>query len=63
VTYLVAALFFALALLGSTVMLHMIVLRGWEDILLALRGELGLRPEGRRRTPRAPAGFHRRAAF
>ena len=49
-TYVAAALFFTLALLGAAVSLHMLVLQHWNEIVLALRGELGLsRPD-----PRAP---------
>ena len=41
-TYLAAALFFTLALLAAAVSLHMMVRQHWDEILLALRGELGL---------------------
>ena len=61
-TYLLAALFFTLALLGSAVALHMIVLQSWDEIVLALRGELGVRRPARgSRVPAAPA--RRRVAF
>lgn len=63
VTYFAAALFFTLALLGAAVSLHMLVLQHWDEIMLALRGELGLsQPE--RRAPRAGRPTpQRRAAF
>ena len=41
-THLAAALFFVLALLGAAVVLHMTVRQYWTEIMLALRGELGL---------------------
>lgn len=41
-THLAAALFFVLALLGAAVVLHMTVRQYWAEIMLALRGELGL---------------------
>ena len=61
-TYLLAALFFTLALLGALVALHMIVLQSWDEIVLALRGELGLRPPVPRALRPEQARFHGRAA-
>jgi hypothetical protein len=63
VTYFAAALFFTLALLGAAVSLHMLVLQHWSEIVLALRGELGLsRPV--RRTPQLGRPMpQRHAAF
>jgi hypothetical protein len=63
VTYFAAALFFTLALLGAAVTLHMTVLQYWDEILLALRGELGLRPPVRRAPRQASATRFGRAAF
>ena len=62
-TYFAAALFFTLALLGAAVSLHMIVLQYWDEILLALRGELGLRRPDRRKPRLARPMPRRRAAF
>jgi hypothetical protein len=42
VTYLAAALFFTVALLAALVAIHMTVRLNWREILLALRGELGV---------------------
>ena len=39
--YLAAALFFTLSLLAAVVVLHVTVRLYWNDILAALRGELG----------------------
>lgn len=62
-TYFAAALFFTLALLGAAVSLHMVVLQYWDEILLALRGELGLKQPARR-APRVSRPMpRRRAAF
>lgn len=47
--YLAAAIFFTLALLAALVATHVTVRLHWPEILLALRGELGVA------TPRAPA--------
>jgi hypothetical protein len=53
-----AALFFTLALLAALVAIHVTVRLHWPEILLALRGELGVA------RPRAAAGGGiRRAAF
>ena len=41
-THLAAALFFVIALLSAAVVLHMTVRQYWAEIVLALRGELGL---------------------
>ena len=41
VTHLAAALFFTLSLLAAAVAIHVTVRLYWEDILAALRGELG----------------------
>ncbi len=61
-TYLAAALFFTLVLLGSAVSLHMLVLKHWDEIVLALRGELGLSQPGRR-SRHGPVTPRRRVAF
>jgi hypothetical protein len=58
VTYLAAGLFFTLALLAALVAIHMMVGRHWREIVLALRGELGLATPPAR--PAAPAGGNRR---
>ena len=41
-TYLAASLFFTLALLAALVAVHVTVRLHWREILLALRGELGV---------------------
>ena len=59
-TYLAAALFFTLALLAALVAIHMTVRLNLREILLALRGELGVA------TPPAAASapsMRRRAAL
>ena len=56
--YLAAALFFTLALLVALVAIHVTVRLHWPEILLALRGELGVTP----RAQPAPAPMQRRAA-
>jgi hypothetical protein len=63
VTHLAAALFFTLALLGAAVAIHLTLRQYWDDILRALRGELGLgvRPPARPE-PGSAMGFGR-AAF
>jgi hypothetical protein len=43
VIHLAVALFFTAALLAAAVSIHLTVKLYWSDILLALRGELGLR--------------------
>ena len=53
--YLAAALFFTLALLAALVAIHVTVRLHWPEILLALRGELGVRPSA---APAAPARQH-----
>ena len=58
--HLAAALFFTAALLAAAVTMHMTVRLYWTDILLALRGELGLRPTAPQVEPYAAA--RRRAA-
>ena len=63
-THLASALFFIVALLGAAVILHLTVRKYWDEILLALRGELGLAvrsPAGPDR-PRAVVMPMRRAA-
>jgi hypothetical protein len=60
VTYLAAALFFTCALLAALVAAHMTVRLHWQEILLALRGELGAVSAPQRRA--APAGARRRRA-
>jgi hypothetical protein len=62
VIYLAAALFFTLALLAALVAIHVTVRLHLPEILLALRGELGLATPPARSA--APAGAVRqRAAF
>jgi hypothetical protein len=62
VSYLAAALFFTLALLMALVAIHMLVRLHWQEILLALRGELGaVRPAAPRAAP--GAAMRRHAAF
>jgi hypothetical protein len=51
VIYLAAALFFTLALLAALVAIHVTVRLYWPEILLALRGELGLTPQARASIP------------
>jgi hypothetical protein len=63
VTYFAAALFFTLVLLGAAVTLHMLVLQNWDEIMLALRGELGLKQPERRAPRLARSTPQRRAAF
>ena len=58
--HLAAALFFTAALLAAAVTMHMPVRLYWSDILLALRGEMGLSPSAPRAQPHA--GPRRRAA-
>jgi hypothetical protein len=63
VTYLLAALFFTLALLGAAVAIHMTVRAYWSEILLALKGELGAAPKRPAAAQPAPAyAMHRRPA-
>lgn len=64
-THFAATLFFALALLGAAVAAHLTVRQYWGEILLALRGELGLeiRPPVRQAPPRPQAMGFGRAAF
>jgi hypothetical protein len=52
VIHLVAALFFTGALLVAAVSIHLTVKLYWSDILLALRGELGVRQSAPRATVR-----------
>jgi hypothetical protein len=59
VTQLAATLFFALAFIGAAAILQLTVRSYWTEILLALRGELGIKQ------PARPAPVHaarRRAA-
>ncbi len=51
--HLAASLFFILALLAAAVAAHLTVRNYWREILLALRGELGLelRPAAAPRRP------------
>jgi hypothetical protein len=59
VTYLAAALFFTLTLLAALVAIHLTIRLHWQEILLALRGELGaVRPPARA----VPAGAMRSSA-
>jgi len=64
VTYLLAALFFTLALLGAATAIHMTVRTYWTEILLALKGELGAAPKPAA-APTSPVfvTMPRRAAF
>ena len=43
-THVAAALFFIVALLAAAVAIHMTVRIYWAEIVLALKGELGLEP-------------------
>jgi hypothetical protein len=62
VTHLAAAIFFTLMLLVAAVAIHMTVRLYWSQILMALRGELGL--DVKRPAQAAPAyGQRRHAAF
>ena len=47
-TYLAISVFFTFALLGSSVAVPLMVLRNRDEILLALRGRLGLHREAAR---------------
>ena len=58
--HLAAALFFTAALLAAAVTMHMTVRLYWSDILLALRGEMGLSPSAPWAQPNAAQ--RRRAA-
>ena len=58
--HLAAALFFTAALLAAAVTMHMTVRLYWNDILLALRGEMGLSPSSPMAQPHAAP--RRRAA-
>ena len=63
--YFVAALFFTAALLAAAVSIHLTVKAYWSDILLALRGELGVRQSAPRATLRPSPAYatpSRRAA-
>ena len=64
-TYLLAALFFTLALLGAAVAIHMTVRNYWSEILLALKGELGAAPKAQAAVRPSPAfaTSRRHAAF
>ena len=59
-SHLAAALVFTAALLAAAVTMHMTVRLYWSDILLALRGEMGLSPSAPRAQPNAAQ--RRRAA-
>jgi hypothetical protein len=64
VTYLLAALFFTLALLGAAVAIHMTVRAYWTEILLALKGEWGVAATAQTAAPSpAYASRRQRAAF
>jgi hypothetical protein len=64
VTYLAAAIFFTLALLGAAVAIHMTVHTFWTEILLALKGEWGAAPKVQAARPSpAYATRRRHAAF
>ena len=61
-TYLAAALFFSLAFIVAATALHLLVRAHWQEILLALRGELGaVRPKAAWTAP--SVSLRRRAAF
>jgi hypothetical protein len=53
VTHLAAAAFFTLILLAAAVAIHLTILHYWDEIRLALRGELGLSPAARQAPARA----------
>jgi hypothetical protein len=59
-THLAVALLFTLSLLTALVALHMTVRLYWREIVLALRGELGI--EVRTSAPAQPSAAPRRAA-
>ena len=59
-THLTSALFFTLVLLTALVAVHMTVQLSWQEIVQALRGELG---RDVRRSTRRPALPRRRVAF
>ena len=61
-TYLAVSLFFTLALLAALVALHMTVRIHSREILLALRGELGVASPPAREAA-AAAAMRRRAAL
>jgi hypothetical protein len=60
VIHLAATLFFTAALLAAAVSAHLTVKLYWSEILLALRGELGVRPTAPQALPQATP--RRRAA-
>jgi hypothetical protein len=62
VTHLAAALFFTLVLLAAAVAIHLTVRLYWEQIVAALRGDLGREVNRPARPPRAYA-VNRHAAF
>jgi hypothetical protein len=65
VSYLAAALFFTLTLLGTMVALHLTVQAYWTEILLALKGEWGGPVKASAERAKAPApvrAFARRHA-
>lgn len=63
-TYLVAGMFFTLALLGAAVVIHMTVHTYWSEIMLALKGEWGTAPTAQAARPSPVYATHsRRAAF
>ena len=64
-THLASALFFIAVLLGAAVILHLTVRQYWDEILLALRGELGLEvrtPAGPERARPVPLPLRRAAS-
>ncbi len=62
-TYLAAAIFFSLAFLAAATALHLLVRSHWQEILLALRGELGAVTPKAASTAATVAMRRRRAAF
>ena len=60
--HLAATLFFTAALLAACVAIHLTVQFNWQDIVRALRGELGVREAARPSPAYAAAKQPRRAA-
>jgi hypothetical protein len=63
VTHIAVATFFTAALLGALVAIHLTMQHYWPEILLALRGELGLDVSDRARKRISSHALRQRAAF
>ena len=61
-SHIAAALFFTVALLAAAVAIHLTVRLYWAEIMLALKGELGLRTPARSSPWAARPQSRRRAA-